>query len=138
MSARRNGVDPSLRTIVIAWTVRTSVHDGRPYAADLGQRPGMRTVWEPRACTWTLSGGTGELLKAGTFCARENRSMDSASETPRTVFSYPTSTRDPLGAARRDVMIKRMHRELHAAYDRGVRGDALDELRASLQAECPS
>ena len=80
--------------IVIAWTVTEHVYDGRPYARDLGARPGMRQVRVGKACMWLNRGTTDDLKKAKAYAAVENAM----------VFCYPPSERAPLARARREAV----------------------------------
>lgn len=91
------------QTIVIAWTVQTHVHDGRAFAADLGERPGMIAVTEPRACVWLNEGDGSDVKKATTYCARENANLGEG-ESDRVVFVYHMSIRDAIAKAKRDVL----------------------------------
>lgn len=91
-----------MKTIVIAWTITTQVYDGKPYAADLGARPGMKTVVEPKAVVWCLDGGDDDVRKANDFAQRENRSLDDG-EGERKVYAL-IDDEDALKTAKRKRM----------------------------------
>ncbi len=78
--------------IVIAWLVDEVevVSSGR---RDIGERPTFRDVKVPRAAMWTNKGTEQDVEKARVYAAKEGYQ----------VFVYPTSERDPLGRARREI-----------------------------------
>ncbi len=96
MSRRRTA---ELVTIVVAWTVEEHVYDGKPYAADMGQRPGMRVERQGRAAVWLRQGTKADVRKAKEYAAKE-----SGAERTMHVFVYPTTEQEPLERARRDVL----------------------------------
>lgn len=87
--------------IVIAWPDVEHVHDGQPYAADLGTRPRMVAIPTGRAVMWLRRGTLRDVERAEEYAAEMRRE-----DPPRLarVFVYETSERDPLGRARRDVV----------------------------------
>ena len=68
--------------------------DGKPYAADLGQRAGMVAVRRATAMTWLLRGTDADVEKARRFGESEGY----------TVFTYPTSEPDPIARAKADAL----------------------------------
>lgn len=93
------------KTIVVAWTVESRVFDGRPFAADLGARPGLKTIREGRACIWRNRGSEADVVKARAYAETENTKRGEG-EGPILVFIYPTSEKEPLDRARREVSSK--------------------------------
>jgi len=91
-------------TVVVAWAVETVVFDGRSYAADLGARPGVRKASEARACIWLNRASPADVECAKTYAAKENTKR-SEGEGPISVFVYPTSEKNPLDRARREVLL---------------------------------
>ena len=85
--------------IVVAWAVEEHIYDGRPYAADLGQRPGMRVERRGHAVVWLRKGTKADVQKAKEYAAKE-----SDAEQTMHVFVYPAHERFPLERARRDVL----------------------------------
>lgn len=94
------------RIAVLAWTVATRVHDGRPYARDLGASPGLRTVVEGRAATWRLDAGPDDLEDAQRYADIENARRDPAEVGAYVVLTYPRAEREPLERARREVVLR--------------------------------
>lgn len=86
-----------IQTIVVAWTTKEMEHDGRPFAMDLGARPRMVEVTKAHACVWLNRGRERDIETARAYIASHE------AETGR-VFVYPTSEKDPLGRARREIM----------------------------------
>lgn len=82
--------------IVVAWTTQDMRHDGKPFASDLGRRPGLVEVTVPHACMWLNRGGEDDVLKATAYAL--------AQDPVARVYVYPTSERDPLGKAKADVL----------------------------------
>lgn len=78
--------------IVVAWLVDEVevVSSGR---RDIGERPTLRDVKVPRAVMWKSGGSEKDIEKAQIYAAKEGYQ----------VFVYPTSERDPLGRARREI-----------------------------------
>lgn len=91
-------------TIVIAWVVEETVHDGRPYAHDLGQRPGTRVERVARAAIWLNKGTEADVVKARAYCENPTSRSSTDPESARYAFIYPPTEKDPLGRARRDVL----------------------------------
>lgn len=85
-------------TIVTAWVVAEQQFDGRPFASDLGSKPGMRTVRTGRAAVWLNRGSAEDIDKARAYAAR------ASDEYQIHVFVYPVDELDPLGRARREVL----------------------------------
>lgn len=81
--------------IVVAWADVAMEWDGRPYARDMGARPGMRAVTIGKACMWLNRGTDGDVEKAKAYAA---------TKPGYRVFVYPTSERDPLGRAKAAVV----------------------------------
>ncbi len=81
--------------IVVAWLVQ-DFEVVRHRRADLGERPEMREVSRPAAAVWLLRGTQEDLEKAQKYTT----SLDPVA----TVYQYPTTERDPLGRAKRDVL----------------------------------
>jgi len=84
------------QTIVLARVVEESVHDGKPYARDLGYLPKFKTVRVPQAVVWLNDGNTADVEKAHAHCAQEGQGWR--------VFTMSTSIPDPLETARRLVL----------------------------------
>ncbi len=78
------------KTIVLAWTVEEYIYDGRPYAADLGQRPGMRVEKRGCAVVWLRKGTKADVQKAKEYAAKE-----SDAEQTMHVFVYPHDREKP-------------------------------------------
>ncbi len=77
-------------SIVVAWVVEQMVHDGRPFARDLGQRPGMRAERVGVACMWLNAGTEEDVKKARAYCADASSRVGSDPDAPRHTFVYPT------------------------------------------------
>lgn len=86
--------------IVLAWLDEIQVFNGRPYAADLGARPGMRMQLQAKAVTWLLAGTEADVEKARAHIKQQEPS------TGR-VYVYETSEQEPLKRAREDVLCGR-------------------------------
>ena len=84
-------------TIVIAWTEEQEVFDGQSFAADLGARPGMKSVRTAYAAVWLNKGNKADIAKA---------EMHAAENESRRVFVYPTSERKPLERARKEILAR--------------------------------
>lgn len=63
---------------------------------DLGERPKMEEVPDPKSLIWLNEGTATDLKKAKAYARQEGYS----------VFTYPTTERDPLGRAKKDVLVK--------------------------------
>lgn len=92
------------RQIVIAWTVTESVYDGKPYARDLGARPGFRLEVQGRAAMWLRRGTAADVAKAKAYAETETAKNTDTARGPVQVFTFPTSEAEPLEAARRAVV----------------------------------
>lgn len=82
--------------VVIVWTETVQRYDGRPFAADLGARPGMVEITEARACVWLRGGSAKDVAKARAYLDEERPNGQ--------VLCYPLSERDPLGRARAEAL----------------------------------
>lgn len=79
--------------VTVAWAVPSIVPVEDPHRrVDLGERPALREVLEPRAAVWLNDGGPEDLERARAWAAEQ--------EHPTRVDSWPPDHRDPLGAAR--------------------------------------
>jgi len=84
------------QTIVVAWLVddvEVDVKATQLRRLDLGERPVLRQVKMAKAAMWRNKGDDADLKKAHEYAAGEGYR----------VFVYPTTERDPLGRARRDI-----------------------------------
>jgi hypothetical protein len=79
---------------VVAWRT-TEVEVVRARRTDLGERPITRAVEVGHAAVWLNRATPADVEKARVFAAQEEG---------RRVFCYPTSERDPLGRARKEVL----------------------------------
>ncbi len=86
-------------TIVVAWTEDTQelAPGQKAWRHDLGERPKLVDVKKPHATVWTNRGTPADLTKAYEYSRKTNP------ETGR-VMVYPTTEKDPLGRARKDVL----------------------------------
>lgn len=82
------------QVIVIAWTETIMIHDGEPWAADLGERPGMVEQVKPNALVWINKGTAEHLASAQKYAAVEGYQ----------VITYDSTEKDPLNRARRDIL----------------------------------
>jgi hypothetical protein len=80
--------------IVLARVEEDHVWDGKPYAADLGQRAGLKPVKRAVTLVWCLRGADAEMESARRFAKREGYS----------VLTYSPDESDPLARAKRDVL----------------------------------
>lgn len=98
--------------IVIAWADTDAViaKEGR---VDLGERHQFRTVIVGKACMWLNDGTDRDVVFATAYAAGQNEEDDyqDGQYVPRAttvrkmrVFTYPTTEKDPLGRAKRDVV----------------------------------
>lgn len=80
-------------TIVLTKVESELLHDGKPYAADLGQRP--RLIERPRvlAVVWANKATLRDLASATAYAERDGW----------TLHIMSSSERDPLGSARAKV-----------------------------------
>ena len=93
---KKASLTPSgVQTIVTAWSEEREVYDGKPFAKDLGVAPKMRKIVVPHAAMWMNRGGPSDVEKAKKYAEKEGHR----------VFLYPTSEKDPLGRARKDVLV---------------------------------
>lgn len=80
-----------MHTIVIAWAEQTAlVPTGRHVMRDMNWFPEFRAEWEGKAAMWLNRGTDSDVAKAKRYAASEGR----------TVYTFPTDERDPLGKAR--------------------------------------
>lgn len=86
-------------TIVIAWTEdEQEIAPGqKPWRHDLGERPKLVDVKKPRAVVWVNDGSDADAAKAREYVKKAHPGTGQ-------VFLYPTTEKDPLGKARRDVV----------------------------------
>lgn len=100
-----------LFTIVVAWLDEGMVHDGRPFAADLGARPNMRVQVQAKAAMWLNKGTEADIEKARAHVAKEHPDNGR-------VYAYAftwsagkmAGPKDPLKQAREDVLMGRAGR----------------------------
>jgi hypothetical protein len=89
-------------TIVVAWTEdeQELAPGQRSWRHDLGERPKLVDVKKPYAAMWRNRGTETDIAKAHEYSRKEN---------PKTgrVMVYPTTEKDPLGRARKDVLAGR-------------------------------
>jgi hypothetical protein len=83
-------------TIVLAWVV-PDFEVVRERRRDLGERPEMKEIKVPKAVVWLKSGDDADIEKAKAYASKET-------EYEIAVFTYPTSEKDPLGKAKREVL----------------------------------
>ncbi len=86
-------------TIVVAWTTDAVEIDPKQKAwrHDLGARPKMSDVKEARAAIWLNKGTQADLVKATTWVTKGYPGSGR-------VFVYPTTEKDPLGRARKEII----------------------------------
>lgn len=100
------------QTVVVAWadTDAVIVKQGR---VDIGERHTFKDVVIGKACIWKNVGEQSDVAKAFEYAAKENADETyedgryvTRAETIRRmyVFTYPTTEKDPLARARRDVV----------------------------------
>lgn len=65
--------------------------------SDLGERPEMKEVKIPKAAVWLKRGTKADIEKAKAYAEKET-------DYKIAVLMYPTSERDPIGKAKRDVL----------------------------------
>lgn len=97
--ARKLGAKAEPRAIVIAWITTETEWDGKPYARDLGARPGMVEIRAPHAAMWLGRGFEADVEKARAHVEREYGAAGM-------VLTYPTSEHDPLGRARAVILAR--------------------------------
>lgn len=83
--------------IIVAWTEDAEEYDGKPYAADLGNRPTTKQVKKAFSATWKRDGAPEDIAKALSFMKRDHP------DTGR-VYTYDKGEKDPLGRARKDIL----------------------------------
>ncbi len=91
---------------MVAWVVKEPVYTGIPYARDLGHRPQMRIERVAVACMWLNVGTEKDVEKARAYCASASSRVTTDPDATRHAFVYPTTEKDPLGRAKRDVLKK--------------------------------
>ncbi len=84
-----------MTTIVLARLDTSHEWTGEPYRSDMGEPAPMREVQRPRACVWLLKGGPDDIVNAQAHADSEGWH----------VFTFPPTERDPLGAAKRAVLM---------------------------------
>lgn len=86
-------------TIVVAWTEDTQelAPGQKAWRHDLGERPKLVDVKKPHAAVWANRGTPTDVTKACEYSRKTN---------PGTglVMVYPTTEKDPLGRARKDIL----------------------------------
>lgn len=89
---------PPKMKIVLAWTTEEPrlEREGR---IDIGERHTFKMVRVPKAVMWLNRGSEKDLATAILYAAQQ-----STPQQPHHVFTYPTSERDPLGRAKKDVL----------------------------------
>ena len=90
--------------IVIAWLVEEVRFSGKPYAADLGERPKMETVRDARACMWLNAGTEVDVEKARKYAASDVSRSSTDPDATRHVFVFQKTEKDPIGRAKREVL----------------------------------
>ena len=81
--------------IVLAWTTEEPrlEREGR---IDIGERHTFKMERVPKAVMWKNRGSDADLVKARSYASEQGPGHH--------VFTYPTSERDPLGRAKKDVL----------------------------------
>ena len=97
LSGGINRLDDPPRWIVIAWVEEVRVWDGEDYAVDLGASAKFNTERKPRVVVWLKRGHLDDLDKA--------RAHAEAHHPTGKAFSYTSLERDPLGRARREILL---------------------------------
>jgi len=87
--------------VVIAWITTESVHDGKPYASDLGRRPKFKDVEVAHSLCWVLSGTDSDVKTAEAYCRRNK--LEGAK-----VFTFPLDRADVLEEGRKRVSRERV------------------------------
>jgi hypothetical protein len=89
-------------TIVVAWTedMQDLAPGQRSWRHDLGERAKLVVVKKPYAAMWRNAGTPEDVVKARAYAKKEN-------PTTGRVMVYPTTEKDPLGRARKDVLAGR-------------------------------
>lgn len=104
-------------SVVVAWTedARVIAPGQKAWRHDLGGLPKFVDVKEPRAAMWMNKGTRSDVEKAKAWVMKEHPTSGNA-------FAYPTSEKDPLGRARRDILSSRQHasRPSSAQLDREI------------------
>ena len=85
-----------MQTIVVAWREETAlVPTGRMTRFDgVNYRPEYRTDWEGKAAMWLRKGTEADIQKAKAHAAKEGW----------TVYTFPTSERQPLEKAKQAIL----------------------------------
>lgn len=86
-----------MKCIVVAWTSQEQEFDGRPFARDLGARPGLREVTKAHSCVWLNKGTDADIEKARLH-------IESAHPETGRVFVYPVGEPDPIHRSRREIL----------------------------------
>ena len=90
--------------IVLAWT-DSDFRVVRERRTDMGERPELEAFRVGKAAMWVNKGTEADVVKANAYARSE-----SDSDKKIRVFTYPTTLKDPLGAARRDVLSEELSR----------------------------
>ena len=95
-------MNATAKMIVAAWVENDGmVATGRMERFDgVNYRPEYVPCPKPRALVWLKKGTDADATKAAEFIAAQH----AADALAHAVFTYPTTEKDPLGRARRDVM----------------------------------
>src|SRR5271154_3617394 len=83
-------------TIVLAWADE-DFRVVRERRTDMGERPELETFRVGKSVMWLNRGTEADVEKAKVYARSEK-------DKEIRVFAYPTSNKDPLGTARRDVL----------------------------------
>jgi hypothetical protein len=94
-SEQAPGQAPKKLTIVIAW-VMVEFEVVKARRTDLGEAPVLKQVLVSKAVMWLNRGTEKDLEKAKVY-ARSQKDQRIA------VFTYPTTERDPLGRAKKEI-----------------------------------
>lgn len=93
--AKATKAETETQTIVIAWTEETGLKKtGRTRFVGSHYVPVFDIVTEGYACIWLNAGSPSDVEKAMKYAAQEDK----------TVLTYPTTERDPLKRAKREIL----------------------------------
>jgi hypothetical protein len=99
---------PSVGQVVVAWRSDSSeAVDPHLTRVDLGERHKLRPIIEGKAVMWARHGNAHDISKAEAYAHSET--VKAENDPWRTgydyrVFVYPTTEKDPLGRARREIV----------------------------------
>lgn len=89
-----------MKTIVIAWANERMIPIADEHRrVDMGELPRLERKLCPSACTWVLQGTSEDVERAKSYAATITDSVGAR------VYEFPENHPDPLGAARRQVVI---------------------------------